>query len=1032
MDERIISKKLDILRDRMVLSRTAVGPWEGRIGRHLGPNRYEFDGDWAPLEGVLAVPALHTAFLRARLDVPKPPDDPGTALLLEFGFSDLESLLSVDGRPWAGVDTNHSRIPLPEPGAHELLIEAMSLARAWREPRLRTGFGRFDGAALIHVDRVVEAAWLDLLFTWEAVRAVRDPRRRERLAAALEAALLEIDLTVEPERLRRHAESARALLHERVGGIAPDPEGGHILLAGHTHIDTAWLWPIRETVRKCARTFSTAVRLLEQYPQFHFSCSQAQLYAYVRDVYPALYAEIRKWVKAGRWHTTGALWVEADCNVPSGESLIRQVLYGLEFFASEFGTRPRTCWLPDVFGYPGNLPQILKGCGIEYFFTCKLHWQSTNPFPHHLFHWQGIDGSRVLAHIPKLASYYNGFPGPEQLAAGWENFVEKGMYDELLLPFGYGDGGGGPTARMLEFADRARAFPGLPATRIAGEEEFFDRAAETARDLPVWEGELYLETHRGTYTTQGRTKQANRRTELLLREAEIWASFAQMSGLAIDSAPLHGAWRRLLLQQFHDILPGSSIGEVYVDAAADHARAAKIAKSVRDRAAAALAEFAAVGGDLKVFNALPWDRSDPIETTLELPTDAAVRLVDSNGRACPVQVIERAPSGPARVLFQPTAVPAMGIEGFQVLHRGGRTSSTEVVFSVDKNLLENRFFRIELDDDGAIVRLLDKRNGREVVPEGARANDWQLFQDGPEREAAWNIHDTFEKKRYPFEGSARLEVLETGPVRAAVRVSRRHGKTRVRYDIRIYRETPRIDFSAVLDWRERQTMLKVAFPVAVRSPHATFEVQFGAVERATHRNTTWQEQKFEVAAQRWMDLSEARYGVSLLNDSRYGCDVRGNVLRLTLLRGPEYPDPEADLGRHRFVYALLPHLGDWSGGGTVRAAAELNTPLRAVPDLPSAERAASARSRSFCRVDGEGVMLDTLKPAQDGDGWIARFYETDGGRTPVRVAFDPAPRTVVPCNFVEENPGPALPLTDGGAFQFHIGPFQVRTFRIRM
>ncbi|NOY82204.1 MAG: alpha-mannosidase [Kiritimatiellaeota bacterium] len=1028
MDERIISKKLDILRDRMVLSRTPLGPWEARIARHVGPNRYEFDGDWSPVDGALSVPALRTAFLRTRFEVPAPSADPGTAMLLDFGFSDLESLLSVDGRPWAGVDANHTRVPLPAAGPHELTIEAMSLARAWREPGLRRGFGRFDGAALVLVDRVMEAAWLDLLFTWEAVRAVRDPRRRDRLAAALEAALLEIDLTVESERLRRDAESARALLHERVGDIAPDPEGGRILLAGHTHIDTAWLWPVRETIRKCARTFSTAVRLLEQYPEFHFSCSQAQLYAYVREVYPDLYAEIRKWAKAGRWHTTGALWVESDCNVPSGESLIRQILYGLEFFAAEFGTRPRTCWLPDVFGYPGNLPQILKGCGIDYFFTCKLHWQSTNPFPHHLFHWQGIDGSRVLAHIPKLPSGYNGAPRPEQLAAGWENFREKGVYDELLLPFGYGDGGGGPTAQMLEFAERARTFPGLPATRIAGEEEFYDRAAKTARDLPVWEGELYLETHRGTYTSQSRTKQANRRTELLLREAEVWASLAQMSGTSLEPALLHDAWRRVLLQQFHDILPGSSIGEVYVDAAADHARAAKTAKTVRDRAAAALAEIAAVGGDLTVLNALSWERSDPVEAVIELPGDDPVQLIDSNGCACPAQVVERGPSGAARVVFEPASAPAMGIEGFLV--RRGHAPETDAALVADRDCLENQFFRIELDKEGAIIRLLDKRNGREVLSDGARANDWQLFQDGPEREAAWNVHDTFDRKRYRFEGAARIEVVETGPVRATVRVSRKYRKTRITCDIRIYRQTPRIDFSAVVDWRERQTMLKVAFPVAVRSPHATFEVQFGAVERPTHRNTSWEEQKFEVAAQRWMDLSEAGYGVSLLNDSRYGCDVRGNVLRLTLLRGPEYPDPKADLGRHRFVYALLPHLGGWTEGGTVRAAAELNAPLRAVPGLPSAGPP-SDRSRSFCRIEGAGVVLDTLKPAQDGDGWIARFYEAHGGRTPVRAAFDPAPSTVVPCNFIEEDPGPALPLTDG-AFQFRIEPFQVRTFRIRM
>ena len=1022
MDERIVARKLDILRERMILGRTPITGWEARLACHLGPNRHEFKSDWTPVTAPMKVPALDTLFLRTEYTVPNPSNNPATVARFDFEFNDIESLLSVDDHPWAGLDANHARIPLPAAGARSLSIEGIALPRAWCQPHLKTGSGTFRGASVVLVDRVVESLLHDLRFTWEAVRAVHDPRRRDRLAAALEEALLLIDLTVSPEQLRCDAGSAQKLLHERVGDIAPDPEGGRILLAGHTHIDTAWLWPIRETVRKCARTFSTAVRLLEEYPEFHFSCSQAQLYEYVREYYPGLYRDIRKWVKAGRWHTTGALWVESDCNVPSGESLIRQVLYGLEFFRREFGTRPRTCWLPDVFGYPGNLPQILKGCGVEYFFTCKLHWQSTNPFPHHLFWWEGVDGSRILAHIPKLASYYNGFPRPEQLAIGWENFREKAVYDELLLPFGYGDGGGGPTPEMLEFAERAKVFPGLPATRIGGEEEYFDRAIETGTDLPVWQGELYLETHRGTYTTQSRTKRANRRTELLLRDAEVWASFAQMSGRRVDSASLHDAWRRLLLQQFHDILPGSSIGEVYIDAAADHIKAGKTAEKVRDRAAAELAEATGVGGDVLVLNTLSWDRSDPVEATLDVPTDSAVQLVDSNGRVCAVQVLERRTEC-AKVVFQPTAVPSMGIEGFRIVRKQAAGSEAGLVATAER--LDNQFFRVELDNDGAIVRLLDKRNGREIVPPGERANDWQLFQDGPEREAAWNVHATFEKRRYAFDGPAEIEVIETGPVRAALRITRKRGKTRIKCDVRIYAGSPRIDFVADVDWRERQTLLKVAFPVAVRSPHATFEVQFGAIERATHRNTTWEEQKFEVAAQRWIDLSEAGYGVSLLNDSRYGCDVKDNVLRLTLLRGTDYPDPEADRGRHRFTYALLPHAGAWQDAGTVRTAAELNAPLRTAsgPGGPPS-------SRCFCRVDGTGVVLDTLKPAQDGDGWIARFYEARGGRTPVCVAFDPIPVLVVPCNFVEEDPGSALRLEDG-VFRFHIEPFQVRTFRIR-
>ncbi len=1025
MDERIIRRKLDMLRARTVLERTPITGWEARIGANPAPGKYTWESEWTPIRKTLEAPALKTVQIRTRTPLPPPPENPELRIVLEFSFRDLESLLFVDGAPWAGIDKNHARIPVPPAGDRTLEIEAVALPRAWSRPELRHETAAFHGAALVTLDRSLERAVHDLAFTWEAARVIPDQRRRQRVAAALEEALLLVDVTAPTPALRRDAHSATERLHARLTAIAPDPEGGAVHLAGHTHIDTAWLWPVRETVRKCARTFSTAVRLMEQYPDFHFSCSQAQLYRFVKEYYPTLYRDIRKWVEAGRWHTTGALWVEADCNVPSGESLVRQVLYGLEFFQNEFGARPRTCWLPDVFGYPGNLPQILKGCGLDYFFTCKLHWQSTNPFPHHLFWWEGIDGSRVLAHIPKLASYYNGFPRPEQLQAAWEGFQEKALYGEVLLPFGYGDGGGGPTPEMLEFAARAAAFPGLPAAHIGGEEDFFDHVAAEAPELPAWQGELYLETHRGTYTSQARIKKANRRAEQLLHDAELWAALAQMTGTPLDAAPLHQAWRLVLLQQFHDILPGSSIGEVYADALADFAQAEKIAATVRDHALDALATQAGVAGEILAFNSLSENRSDPFEVTLPV-MDAPFHIVDAAGRECPFQELGRS-GGFQRLLVQPATLPALGAAGF---HRiPGAPAPAPGPSAWDRGL-ENDFFRIELAEDGTIRRLLDKRSGREVLPENARANDWQIFQDGPEREAAWNVHETFEKRRYPFTEPAAIEIVETGPVRAALRITRKFRNSLLRCEVRIYRTVPRIDFAMDVDWQERHAMLKAAFPVAVRSPQAAFEIQFGAIQRPTHRNTSWERQKFEVAAQYWADLSEAGYGVALLNDSKYGYDVKGNVLRITLLRGPDYPDPEADRGRHQFTYSLLPHANAWQEAGVVRRAKELNFPATARVRAAQAAAGGGEPARSFCNIGGRGAVLETLKPAHDGDGWILRVYESHGGRSPVRIEFERPIREVLRCNLVEENTGEHIPVTNQG-FSFYILPFQVQTFRIR-
>ncbi len=864
-------------------------------------------------------------------------------------------------------------------------------------------------------------------FAWDASRQAGDARRQQLLHQALEAALLRIDLTAPPTQLRLDALAAREVLRERISAIAPDPEAGRVFLTGHSHIDTAWLWPLRETIRKCGRTFATACRLLERYPDYHFTCSQPQLYDYARRHFPALYEEIKHWVKAGRWECTGGMWVESDCNVPSGESLIRQVLHGLRFFRDEFGTRPRTCWLPDVFGYPASLPGILKGCGLDNFYTNKLHWQARNPFPAHLFWWQGIDGSRILAHIPRLKNYYNGWPNPEDLRAAWDGYHQKAAYPEVMLPFGFGDGGGGPTQEMLEFAERAKQYPGLPAARQGLEEVFFDGVRAADPELPAWVGELYLETHRGTYTTQAALKHANRKNELLLREAELFGSLANLHGAAIDLEPLRGAWETLLLLQFHDILPGSSIGQVYQEAAVSHTGIEAVARGARDAALQALAGRIMPGADIVAFNSLSWPRDDIAVAALPvdaLPESSHYEVAHTNGCTTAAQVIAR-DADHVQLAFAADGVPAIGCAALTVR---AATEPLDHSLHATERTLENRFYRIELDDDGQIARLLDKRHGREVIPPGQRANRWQLFQDGPEREAAWNVHDTFDKREYAWEGRPEIAIVEQGPVRAALRVARCYRGSRVEQDVRVYDRSPRIDFVTRADWQARQVMLKAAFPVDVLASSATYEIQFGAVERSTHRNTSWDQAKFEVCAHRWADLSEAGYGVSLMNDGKYGYDVKDNVLRLTLLRGAEWPDPDADRGYHEFTYSLLPHAGDWRDGQVVRRAWELNAPLVCVsaPAQPTTNGALPP-PQSFIEVDGPAV-LETLKPADDGDGWIVRLYEPHGGRGTVRIRTPLALRRVVETNLVEEPLGEVS--NDGDRFEFAIRPFGIKTFRL--
>ncbi|MCD6289975.1 MAG: alpha-mannosidase [Anaerolineae bacterium] len=1018
MDPRIIRMKLDILHRRAIVRAWPISPYEARTADHLAPGEYRYDGDWAPVDGEGRWPAGKTVFLRA--DVQPPDEVPADQLHLAFNGEGLEGMISIDGRPYAGIDANHTHVHIPHARPFHLEGEFIAVPRVMCLPELASEQGRLRWIRLEQVDEAIEAAWYDLRFAWEASQVVKDKRRQQRIARALEDALLAIDLTLPYDRLRQEVEQARRILSEGIEQIAPDPEGGHIFLTGHSHIDTAWLWPIRETIRKCGRTFSTACRLMERYPDYRFSCSQPQLYAYTKQHYPTLYEEIKRWVREGRWETTGGMWVEADNNIPSGEALIRQILYGVQFFQKEFGTRPRVCWLPDVFGYPGNIPQILIGCGLTSFFTTKLHWQARNEFPYHLFWWEGIDGTSVLAHIPRLKRGYNGHPTPEELALAWGQFNEKGVYDEVLFPFGFGDGGGGPTAEMLEYAKRAEQYPGLPACRQGPEEAYFDRVRAASPELPTWHGELYLETHRGTYTTQAAIKRANRKNELLLREAEIAGVLARWTGADIAMDALHSAWENLLLLQFHDILPGSSIGQVYEEAARDHARIETIARGLRDTALRAIADRVPAA-TLLVFNSLSWQRNDIAAARVSTPGEP-IELVAPDGQTIPAQVIARH-DGEAEIVFAPQ-VPSLGYTTLTIRPAAQPPASS---ISVTRERLENRFFIIELNDIGEITRLYDKRYQREVIPPGERANRLQLFQDGPEREAAWNVHATFERREYPFEGETSIAVIETGPVRGAVRVARHHRDSRIEQDIMIYDTLPRIDFVTRADWQEREVMLKVAFPVEVLADQAAFEIQFGAIQRPTHRNTSWDQEKFEVPAHRWADLSEAGYGVSLLNDCKYGYDVKGNVLRLTLLRGPEWPDPNADRGHHEFTYSLWPHAGSWQQGGTVRSAWELNVPLVCVPATDG--NGTLPATHSFIEVTGPAVV-ETLKPAEDGVGDILRLYEPNGGRGPVTVTSANALLGVEVCNLVEETEGPH-PFAPN-RFSFDIRPFQIRTFQLRL
>jgi alpha-mannosidase len=793
------------------------------------------------------------------------------------------------------------------------------------------------------------------------------------------------------EAARASIAPAHAWLTEQLRALrSAFPPRGSVALVGHAHLDTAWLWPIEETRRKARRTFATAADLLARHPQFRFAQSFAEYYRYLEDDDPALFAKVRELVADGRWAPAGGLWVEPDINMPSGEALARQALYGQRYFERTFGARCRAAWLPDTFGFSPALPQILKQAGLTSLFTIKIGWSETNRFPHTRFWWEGIDGSRVLVQqFTTPEDTYNGVVDAASLLRAWRTHSDKAHAGEVLQPVGFGDGGGGPTEEMILVQGALTDFPLLPATRFATPQDYFTRAQAEAEQAPtpVWVGELYLEYHRGVLTTQGRTKHLNRRAERDLAAAEVLGALAAFRG-APPPASLEAQWRMLMINQFHDILPGSSIAEVYRRTERELREVIAAAADAADEAMGRLAEGLAGEGPAGLLIVNPDLNPRPIR--LESPVPLPEGQVAEDGY---LLASEAMAPGLSAVTGWPA--PALGVE-------------------VSPRSLENAFLRVELDDVGTLARVFDKRAGREVLD--GRGNQIWAYHDQPRDYDAWDIEEDYRRRGEEILAEA-MEVVETGPQRGALRITRRVRASTMVQSLRLWANSARLDFFTRLDWRDRRLLLKARFPLRVRAGEATSDCAFGVQRRPTHANTSWDAARFETACHRFVDLSEPGYGVALVNDGRYGCHVRGGEVDLSLLRSPILPDRTADEGGHCFAYALLPHLDDWTSGAVLAEAEDLNRPLFHRP-LSGAREAVHA----FLRVRGHATALDALKPAEDGDGLILRVHEAIGGRGRIEVEPPPGWTVAGEVNLMEDA------IDDGGA---EIAPFQIRSWRLR-
>ncbi|MBW2581172.1 MAG: alpha-mannosidase, partial [Deltaproteobacteria bacterium] len=814
-------------------------------------------------------------------------------------------------------------------------------------------------------------------------------------------------------------ESIPPALENLRGGIEKSgpPLDVEISAIGHAHIDVAWLWTLGQTRRKAGRSFHTVLRLMEQFPDYIFGQSQPQLYDYLRQDYPDLFEAIKERVTEGRWEPMGGMWVEADCNLSGSESLARQFLLGRSFFREHFGegVDSPVLWLPDVFGYAWNLPQLIKEAGLEYFFTIKIGWNQYNRLPYDSFWWQGLDGTKVLTHFSTtkdpgspFAATYNSMADPGQTIGTWLNFQQKdygpaGEIPPMLLSYGFGDGGGGPTREMLENIHLMGTFPSTPQIHTSKVIDFFHKLDNVSQNLPTWNGELYLEYHRGTYTTQARNKKGNRKSEFLLHDAEFLASYATIFDpeFQYPFEEFTEAWQLVCLNQFHDIIPGSSIAPVYAESLEQYEQVRQIAEEAIEKSLEAIATK--LESSQLVVNPTSFSRREPVSIGGEL-----VDLGELSAYSItPIGKCHQAPTQE----FKPPSAP----------------------FG-QQPLLENDFLRIEFNRAGDITRIYDKTVKREILPEGAISNQFQAFEDIPLSGDAWDIDIFYDDKMWIAESATSVKVVEEGQFCATLESKRRILNSRYTQTISLHHNSSRIDFDTHFDWQERQILLKVAFPVDILSPTATYEIQWGNVERPTHRNTSWDWARFETAAQKWVDLSEGDYGVSLLNDCKFGHDIRDNVMRLTLLRGTTAPDPMADLGEHSFKYSLFPHTGSWDER-TVAEAYALNDPVfvyqSTMDDRPQAgENSALVflYQQAFIQVDHPNIVIETIKRAEDGNGVIVRLYESQRqrGEFTMSTAFElnSAWRT----NILELNQKEIF--VAGNQLKFQIKPYQILTLRL--
>ena len=926
-------------------------------------------------------------------------------------------IVFVNGEVYQGIDMNHRECLITRSGkaGETLTIDLQAYTGIMHEEfALRT--------QIEEIDAEIEKLYYDLWVPLAAFsRMEADDKNRKDIEYVLNETINLLDLrTPYSEDFYRSVREASAYIQK---ALYEDMAGYEDVIAtciGHTHIDVAWWWTVAQTREKVGRSFATVLKLMDEYPNYKFMSSQPQLYAFLKERYPELYEKAKQRIKEKRWEPEGGMWVEADCNLTSGESLVRQFMHGKRFFKEEFGVDNRILWLPDVFGYSGALPQIMKKCGIDYFMTTKLAWNQFNKVPYDTMMWRGIDGTEVLTHlittlgvsqpIKDYFTTYNGMLHPDAIMGGWMRYQNKDINNDILVSYGYGDGGGGPTREMLETSIRMeKGIKGIPKVRQEFSRTYFEELEERVkgdRRLPVWEGEFYFEYHRGTYTSMARNKRSNRKAELGLMDLELLSVLAQAQA-AYPAEELDRMWKKVLINQFHDILPGSAIHEVYEVTKEEYAALQKEIKALEEERLHALVGD---GEGITIFNTTGHDRSDIVELG-EIHAEA---LKDAEGVIYPVQK-----TAEGAVVYV-EHLPSKGYKTFAAVSSEIEQKTPFVL--VDDHTLETPFYTIHLDAEGRFDRIYDKENDREVLQDGKKGNQFRMYEDKPMCFDNWDVDIYYTEKYWDVNDVISMEWTECGPVRATLEMERKESNSVIHQKIHFYADSRRIEFETYVDWKEHQTLLKVHFPVNVHTDEATFDVQFGNLTRKVHTNTSWDKARFESCGQKWIDLSEGHYGVSMLNDCKYGHSVKDSDMALTLIKSGIEPNPVADQEEHYFTYAIYPHAEKWQEAKTVEQAYDLNQPAIAV----AGGKPGSLLSKAS--VDRSNVVLETIKCAESGHGIIIRMYESENALTKTNLVVEGNYNKAFVCNLLEEEEA-ELELKDG-VVCVQLKPYEVVTVKL--